>query len=614
MYNRIEYIPCATRRVSIKYKARRRISADKLAVVVCIITQLLVSAALLEMYNLTRWFALQPLALLMLVPALVQAILLLPVGKAPGCQECAEEYPEELPEEKPRTRAEKKARRKAAIRAFRRKMAHKMRCGYAKRRDWIVIALISAVIIAGHAVFWKLPVSPLQRNNYVLPVVMAVLFVIHIAMEFWCKRMANAESTYSSAQLKGLRGAFMLVRIGYLLAIATSMVDLLGLYDASGILKVLLSLLFTYETVFLAFTLAVRAIRKELRTEPEVLVSVIGAGSNTDILHYLEENTGITMRSLWSLQLVKKVLPVAVMGVALTVWLSTCVVQIDSTQQGALFRLGKLHPEPLQPGFHLTLPWPLDRVEVYDTQSVQKVTIGYSREENMDNYWTKFHGGEEYRLLLGGGEEIASVNLVVQYRIGDLMQYIKGSAAPEAILQAQAYEIVTARTISTDLDTLLAEDREVFANSFRIELAQRAEACGTGLEVVDVVLESIHPPVEIASIYQDIISAGIDAEYLILVAQTNANLMVSDAKKAAVEEVYNAKIRQMEGVANAKASVANFLAAVEADEKYSDSYRYQKYIQAIAAAYGDASIIIVGEGVDAGNIYLGSIPITGATP
>ena len=596
-----------------KRPGKRKLSMDKWAVIACILVQVLIAAGLWEMYNLTGWFALLPLVLLMLTPALVQLMLLLPVGKMPDCPECtAEEPEEELSEEKPRTKAEKRARRKAARAAFRQKLARKLRCWYAKRRDWIVIALVSAVIVGAHLLFWKLPVAATQKNNFVLPVVLAVLFVIHIAMEFWCKMMASSASAYNGAQLKGLRGAFMLVRIGYLLAIATSVLQLLGIYDATGILKVLLSILFVYETVFLAFTLAVRAVRKELRTEPEVLVSVIGAGSNTDILHYLEENTGITMRSLWSLQLVKKVLPVAIMGLVLIVWLSTCVVLIDSNQQGALFRLGKLQPEPMEPGFHLTLPWPLDRVDVYDTRSVKDVTIGYTRDKNTDNFWTEAHGGEEYRLLLGGGEEIVSVNLIVQYRIGDLMQYIKGSAAPESILQAQAYEIVTERTISTDLDSLLATDREEFANSFRDELSARMDDCGTGLEVVNVVLESIHPPVEIAAVYQDIISAGINAEYLVLVAESRANEMVINAKKTAVTAVGEANIRQLEGIASAKASVADFMAAVAADSQYKDSYRFQKYIQAIVAAYGDARIIIVGEGVDGGNIYLGTLP--GVTP
>ncbi len=598
-----------------KRKVKRKLSPGRVTVIICITVQLLIALGLAEMYSLTGWFALQPLVLLMLTPALVQAVLLLPLGKTPDCPECvAEAHEEEETEEKPKTKAERKARRKAKRLALRRRIDHGFTCWYAKRRDWIVIILSAVVLIGAHALFWKLPVEKMQNITFVMPVLLAVLFVIHVAMEFWCKMMTETANAYNAAQLKGLRGSFMLMRVGYLLAIVTAVLKLIGIFDANSILNVLLSILFVYETVFLAFTLTVRAIRKELRTEPEVLVSVIGAGSNTNILGYLEENTGITMRSLWSLQLVKRVLPVAVMGVALAIWLSTCVVQIESTQQGALFRLGKLQKETLKPGVHLTLPWPLDQVEVYDTQAVQKVTIGYSRQENTDNYWTKGHEGEEYRLLLGGGEEIACINLVVQYRIGDLMQYIKGSSDPEAILQAQAYEIVTERTISTDLDSLLAEDREEFAKSFATELAQRMEDCQTGLEVVDVVLESIHPPMEIASVYQDIISAGIDAQYIVLMAQANADFTVKEAQKSAVETVSNAEVRQMESVAAANAAVADFMAAAEADSQYSQAYRFQKYIQAVTQAYGGAKIIIVGEGVDAGNIYLGTIPGVTVTP
>ena len=597
-----------------KRKDKRKLSPGRGTVIACIAIQCLIAFGLMELFAFSRWIVLQPLMLLMLTPALVQLVLLLPVGKTPECVDCTEDTPEELPEEKPKTKAERKARRKAKRAAFCHWVKRTFTCWYAKRRDWVLMILAAVVLIGMHLAFWKLPEVRHQKLNFVIPVLLAVLFVVHVAMELWCKMMVSVANDYNAAQLKGLRGNFMLVRVGYLLTIVTAVLQLIGIYDATAILQVLLSILFVYETVFLAFTLTVRAIRKELRTKPEVLVSVIGAGSNTNILGYLEENTGITMRSLWSLQLVKKVLPVAIMGVVLTLWLSTCVVQIESTQEGALFRLGKLKSQSMKPGIHLTLPWPLDRVEVYDTQVVQKVTIGYTRQENTDNYWTKGHEGEEYRLLLGGGEEIACINLVVQYRIGDLMQYIKGSANPEAILQAQAYEIVTERTISTDLDSLLAEDREEFANSFAQELSQRMETCGTGLEVVDVVLESIHPPMEIASVYQDIISAGIDAEYMILLAEANADFTVKQAQSDAVEIVSNAQVRQQENVAKANAEVADFMAAAQADSEYSQAYRFQKYIQAVTAAYGDAKIIIVGQGVDAGNIYMGSFPIGTVTP
>lgn len=332
-----------------------------------------------------------------------------------------------------------------------------------------------------------------------------------------------------------------------------------------------------------------------------------GAGSDMNILTYLEKNTGITMRSLWSLHLIKRLVPGCLLAIVLVVWLSTCFVQVDSYQQGALFRLGKLQPETLKPGLHLTLPWPFDRTEIYETDSVNKLAIGYVGEGGTDNIWTESHGGEEYRLLLGGGEEIVSINLVVEYRIQDLAAYIKSSASPEALLQARAYEIVTARTISTDLDTLLAADREVFSETFRQELTEQLAPYETGIEIVNVVLESIHPPVEIAEIYQRIISAGIDAEYKRISAQNKATQTVLAAQEEATELVETAKAEQFRLVGEATGSVTEFLAAASADDSYRSNYRFQRYISALTEAYGDATLIIAGPGVDTKNIYLGSL-------
>ena len=312
----------------------------------------------------------------------------------------------------------------------------------------------------------------------------------------------------------------------------------------------------------------------------------------------------------------KKLLPPAILALVLVMWLSTGFVQIEAYQQGALFRLGKLHPKLLEPGFHMTLPWPFDSVDVYDTQSVSKMAIGYVPEGAQDNIWTESHGGEEYRLLLGGGAEIVSINLVVEYRISDLMHYIRSSAAPESLLQAQAYEIITARTISTDLDALLAADREVFAESFREELTAQLSQYNTGLEVVNVVLESIHPPVEIAYIYQDMISAGIDAEYLRIYAHNSANRYIMTAKEAATKAVAEAQANKLKAVGDAQAAVTEFMAAVSADSQYSYPYRFQKYMEAITKAYGNATLIIAGEGVDSRNIYIGSLttPSPAAVP
>ena len=83
---------------------KRKLSPGRGTVIFCIVVQFFIALGLFELYTLTGWFALQPLMLLMLIPALVQAVLLLPKGATPDCQ--CEEVPQEQPEEKPKTTLE----------------------------------------------------------------------------------------------------------------------------------------------------------------------------------------------------------------------------------------------------------------------------------------------------------------------------------------------------------------------------------------------------------------------------------------------------------------------------------------------------------------------------
>ena len=574
-------------------KSREKtVDPGSLAAVVCAGVLTLTGLGTVALYLLAGYHPLLLTAIIALMPALTQLVLLLKRGQPP--------VQPEIPADPP---ADKKEKRRLN-RAKNRYLLQKRRYAW---YDATLVVLILLGVSAANWMFWWFKPILADRLNFLTPVLLAVLFVLYIVLEKWCGYCLDNAPKPVKARLRGLINALSLTRVALLLSIAVSVLKLLGIFDGSNIACALLSVLFVYETAMLVFSLAVRLIRKELSRYPELLVSLHGMGKDMNILTYLEQNTGITMRSLWSLQLMKKLLPPALLSLVLVLWLSTGIVQVESYQQGALFRLGKLRTEALEPGFHVTLPWPFDRVDVYDTQSVKKMAIGYVPEGAQDNIWTESHGGEEYRLLLGGGAEIVSINLVVEYKIDNLMRYIKSSASPESLLQARAYEIITARTISTDLDTLLAADREVFAETFRQELTRQLEVYDIGLSVVNVVLESVHPPVEIAYIYQDMISAGIDAEYLRIYAQSTAQQYVSSAKEQAAKAVAEAEANQYRAVGEAQAAVMEFMAAVEADNAYRQQYRFQKYLDAVTAAYGDAKLIIAGEGVDTRHIYIGSL-------
>lgn len=437
-----------------------------------------------------------------------------------------------------------------------------------------------------------------------------IILVVTTVLEKLCKYSTN-NSKFVDAILQSSRATFRLLIVESVIAIASIIVEYFQLVNIQKYIGYLYTVLFFYYLVFVTISILVTIMRKELVVAPYIVIPIpfvknqIG-GREQGFLDYLEENTGITIRSLWSIKYIRKIAPTTILAIALLLWLSTCITQVNSQEQAVVYRLGKLQQQILEPGLHVTLPYPIDKVEIYNTGAINKVTIGYKATENADNVWTEGHEGEEYVLLMGGGDEVVSINLRLEYKISDLNRYLTTATAPESVMQALAYELVTDKTVATDLATLMSADRDAFSEEFKKELSIKMEEQGVGLEIVAVVLESIHPPLQIAWVYQELISAEIKAEKYIINAEDVAAVTLAEAETTYDTTVGTADVDYHKNVATAKASVAEFMASLEAYNTYSDSYRYYKYLAAVKKAYGNANLVILGEGVDASALYFGS--------
>ena len=462
--------------------------------------------------------------------------------------------------------------------------------------------------------FWKRWKPFFQHPVSVyIPLVLAVGFFLLLGLDIWCGHLLKGLKEPDGRMgciLGNLRNQIAFDKFLFLAAAAIAVMPMVKLPRIYRQYYYFLCGWYVFQTVMQVIFFGIRAAKRELRDHPDFRPLVLHRKKgDLSLLAYLEENTGITMRSLWSISLVKKLIPYAILASVLLLWLCTGIVQIAPSQHGALYRLGRLAEDSLDPGLHLVLPWPFDSVDVYNTESLKEITIGYTTDqEKGDNLWTETHGGEENKLLLGGGNELVSINLRIEFKIENLTDYLKCSNSPESLLESAAYEAVTARTISSNLESLLALDRFAFSESFEKELSERIARYDTGLRVVDVVLESIHPPVEVAEIYQQIISAGIEAQKRILDAQGDAAQVLEDAEIQRDSRVNEAKALSYGNIAAAKSSVAEFMAGVDAYAHYGDNYRYYKYLDALEKAYSGSTLVLVGEGVDSSHLYLGKIP------
>lgn len=592
---------------------KRKASAWRLPALVSLVWLAITAAALIVLYYITKYLPLLLGGLAILLPTLIYGITaLFCCGAVPLEKQETRTEPEAVTADE----AVKKPWWRKAIPACARavkSVATWLVDAYFRCRFAASVVLIAVTAIGIHVFFWIMMrrSTTLYNINYLFPVILAVIFVTHIIFEKWCAHVKTGNDKNGAAHLKNIRTAFGTSRIVLILIAAAQVVKLLGFYDLLKYVNIGLAVIFVYITVFIVLSLCVVVLRREFMDEPDISIPMpfsIGKSRELGVLSYLEKNTGITMRSLWSMRMIKQIIPYTVVISLLLFWLCTGVVQIEAYQTGAVYRLGKLCEKTLEPGLHMTLPWPIDRVVVKNTDTVNTMTIGYRSNESGDNTWVSTHGSQEYRLLLGGGNELVSINLRLEYRIDDLVAYLGNCSSPEKVLEAKAYELVTERTIGTDLDDLLSVNRSEFSKSFLEDMKVRLEEYDTGIELVGVVLESIHPPVDIAEVYQNMIGAEIDAEKLILDAQAAAATAIAGAEKQYDTSVNAAKADSYTKIAAAQADVAEFMAGVSADKQYSDAYRYYKYLRAVSRAYGGAKLIIVGEGVDP-SIYLGNLSV-----
>ena len=423
----------------------------------------------------------------------------------------------------------------------------------------------------------------LFQNSHSYTVAEAAVLGIVAAAAFFFKSRASSGEYRASTTYKGLFAACGTVYAAYAAVIAVSAVLKLNIYPyLAWVYRISLG----YIALLLAFGLIVSIIKHDTAGEMNypVFIPFINKTDGEKISDTLEKYTGLSLKSLWSIKLTGAVLPGAVLFLAVLLFVSTCVYKVEPYEEAVVYRFGTLSEMSVTQGLHFKLPYPIDKVELYEVHRSKSVTVGYEATGADDNLWNGTHASEEYTLLTGNGNELVSANLKLNYHISNLTDYIKTSSEPERILTAFAYEAVLSHTAFTDLDTLMSVDRTGLSAELKKEINEQLSAAAIGVTVDEVILESIHPPVDIADVYQSVVSAAVKKTTLITNAEKEAANSIANAEKTAKTSVKDAEARQTEKISTARYDAAVFDAADEAYRQHPESFRLSKYLDTFVTA------------------------------
>jgi modulator of FtsH protease HflK len=262
-------------------------------------------------------------------------------------------------------------------------------------------------------------------------------------------------------------------------------------------------------------------------------------------------------------------------GIAFALWLAfNCFVLITEQQRGVVLRFGQF-ARTMQPGPHFKLPWPIERVIKVSATQIKTFSDTIP--------------------VLTRDENIVSVEVNVQYRVGDAQQYLFGSRDADQVLQQAALSAVREQVGRSDLDTVL-NARPALAASGRQRLQASLDAYQTGLVVTELNLPNARPPEEVKDAFDDVNRAQQDKDRLQNEAQAYASKIVPEARGQATRVRTVAEGYKSASIARATGDAERFSLLLDQYKLAPEVTRKRLWLETVQQVLGGNRKVVGGDG------------------
>lgn len=223
----------------------------------------------------------------------------------------------------------------------------------------------------------------------------------------------------------------------------------------------------------------------------------------------------LSLPEMWMWPSVKRSLPTLLIVTLILLWLTTMFHQVGPSQLGVRNHLGKWDSDPLNPGLHLSLPWPAGAIQTIDCSKQHHLVLGFETDPGEPILWEKAHYSGEERSLVSAGDDFLSISVPIYYRIADPVAWITSTSNPHALIKHFADEVLLRFTLNRSAREIMTVDREALRLELKENVQSHLDQVNAGIEITFVYLRDIHPPVEVAPAFQEVVGAMEEKEAFI---------------------------------------------------------------------------------------------------
>jgi membrane protease subunit HflK len=303
-------------------------------------------------------------------------------------------------------------------------------------------------------------------------------------------------------------------------------------------------------------------------------------------------------------------------GLLLAAWAASGCYIIQGNEQAVIRRLGRVLTTGSgavalrASGLHYDLPWPLSRVDRVNLNQIRTLTIGSAEVVDVEGagFLQSAEAAGESQFLTGD-KNVLHLQLNVHYRIaaGGVDRFLFGSESVDRRLQLLVESIAADLVSQSGVDYVhplgLGELREQLTARTR----EMADALDLGVDVEEVAINSVYPPIQVKAQFLEVSNARADKEKSINQAAAYAEQKLAAARAESQQTLDAAQTFRQESIEAARGMADSFTKLVEQFRR-----EEQQGVQSYAAARQMAARRIYTESIEdvlrvlAGKVFLDS--------
>jgi Cu+-exporting ATPase len=285
-------------------------------------------------------------------------------------------------------------------------------------------------------------------------------------------------------------------------------------------------------------------------------------------------------------------------------------------EAGVIERFGKKVLPYSEPGPHYKLPWPIERLTRIQARRVRVVEIGFrstssspdtepaAYEWNVQHRSGRFQRKPEEALMLSGDQNMIELNATVHYSLARPDDFLFRQLDGEATIREAAESVMQAISTSTTLDDMLTVGRLAMESKAQQELQARLDKYATGIQVLRIKLQDVHPSLEVVDAFREVSGAYEEKNRMVNEAEGYRNEQVALARGNAKASLQAAAAYNLGRINRADGDATRFTAREQAFRAAPGPTETRLYLEAMEQVLPGKKKIILDNGKGRRHLFM----------